>query len=73
MRACKPNCATAHDCVTLYLIRRLKNGGITLAMTMRYAHLSPDHLKDAIRLNPLHSWQKIGNDGKNATPENKKP
>lgn len=41
-------------------------------MTMRYAHLSPDHLKDAIRLNPLHSWQKIGNDGKNATPEKEK-
>lgn len=25
----------------------------SLAMTMRYAHLSPDHLQDALTLNPL--------------------
>lgn len=29
-------------------------GHASLAMTMRYAHLAPDHLQDALRLNPLH-------------------
>jgi len=28
-------------------------GHSTIAMTMRYAHFAPDHLEDAIRLNPL--------------------
>ncbi len=28
-------------------------GHADIGMTMRYAHLSPDHLKDAIKLNPL--------------------
>ncbi len=28
-------------------------GHSTIAMTMRYAHFAPDHLEDAVRLNPL--------------------
>ena len=28
-------------------------GHASLAMTMRYAHLAPDHLQEATRLNPL--------------------
>ncbi len=46
-------------------------GHTTVAMTMRYAHLAPDHLQDAVRLGPVadfrhffDTWQK---------PESKNP
>ncbi len=30
-------------------------GPLQLGMTMRYAHLAPEHLAEAVRLNPLAS------------------
>ncbi|OCA65090.1 hypothetical protein A9R10_00050 [Aeromonas piscicola] len=32
-------------------------GHSTIAMTMRYAHFAPDHLEDAMRLNPLTAYK----------------
>lgn len=35
-------------------------GHSSLAMTMRYAHLAPDHLNEARTLNPLTHWRNSG-------------
>ena len=35
-------------------------GHSTVAMTMRYAHLSPEHLREAINLNPMAGFKKGG-------------
>ncbi len=37
----------------LALQRILGHSSMTMTMTMRYAHLSPEHLESAMRLSPL--------------------
>lgn len=38
-------------------------GHTDIKMTMRSAHFAPDHLEDAVKLNPLRKMEKIdGND-----------
>ena len=32
-------------------------GHTTLAMTMRYTHLAPEHLQDAVKLGPVSNYQ----------------
>jgi site-specific recombinase XerD len=34
-------------------------GHTSLAMTMRYAHLAPDHLQEALRLNPFDTFSTL--------------
>lgn len=47
-------------------------GHSTVQVTMRYAHLAPDHLVDALRLNPLASFDTLATLSayKRKTPEN---
>ncbi len=50
-------------------------GHASLVMTMRYAHLAPDHLQEAVSLNPLASVRKreeeASQNGKNASRNGK--
>jgi hypothetical protein len=41
----------------------------SLAMTMRYAHLSPDHLLDAVKQGPLAGFDSLFAGEKRKTPE----
>ena len=35
-------------------------GHSDIKMTMRYAHLAPDHLEEVLRLNPISMWEQCG-------------
>jgi site-specific recombinase XerD len=48
-------------------LQKILGHSSSLAMTMRYAHLSPDHLVEARTLNPLSRWKKTGLDKKPRT------
>lgn len=39
-------------------------GHQSITMTMRYAHFAPDHLEEAVKLNPLAKWAKSGHQRK---------
>ncbi|SEG33408.1 hypothetical protein SAMN05216586_105106 [Halopseudomonas aestusnigri] len=39
-------------------------GHTLLAMTMRYAHLAPNHLQEALRLNPFDTFSTLSDVGK---------
>ncbi|MDP9937888.1 site-specific recombinase XerD [Pseudomonas sp. 3400] len=41
--------------LTLQKILGYSSLAMTMTMTMRYAHLAPDHLQDAVRFGPLSS------------------
>lgn len=42
-----------HDMMRDILVLQRILGHSSINMTMRYAHLSPDHLESALRLSPL--------------------
>jgi integrase len=59
---------TFHDLRHTFASHFIMNGGnilalqrilghTSLAMTMRYAHLAPDHLQDAVRLGPITDYR----------------